>query len=105
MHEENRNSGDLVIYSSEDGKITVEVRIEDANVWLTQNLMAELFQTTQQNISLHIHNILEEGELQQDATHKQYLSVRREGNRNVQRTLDFYNLDMIIEPTLTLKHP
>ena len=65
-------------------------------VWLTQQHMAELFQTTQQNISLHLQNIYEEGELQLPATHKEFLSVRREGNRDVQRRLDFYNLDAII---------
>jgi len=58
--------------------------------------MAELFQTTQQNISQHIRNIFEEGELTQEATHNKFFSVRREGNRDVQRSLDFYNLDMII---------
>ena len=58
--------------------------------------MADLFQTTQQNISLHLQNIYDEGELPRDATHKQYLSVRLEGNRQVKRPLDFYNLDAII---------
>ena len=96
MNDNNENRSDLIIYSSEDGKITVEVRIEDENVWLTQNLMAELFQTTQQNISFHILNILEEGELLREATHKEYLLVRREGNRDIRRRLDYYNLDMII---------
>jgi len=96
MHEENRNSGDLVIYSSEDGKITVEVRIEDENVWLTQNLMAELFQTTPQNITMHIRSIYEESELLEPATCKDFLQVRNEGNRTVKRTLKYYNLDMII---------
>jgi len=96
MSEDNKNNSDLVIYTSDDGNVTVEVRIEDENVWLTQQLMAELFQTTQQNISLHILNILEEGELLREATHKEYLSVRREGNRDIRRKLDFYNLDMII---------
>ncbi|MBU4426184.1 MAG: virulence RhuM family protein, partial [Proteobacteria bacterium] len=65
-------------------------------VWLTQPLMAELFQTTQQNISQHIRNVFEEGELTPEATHKKFLSVRREGKRDVRRALDFYNLDMII---------
>ena len=58
--------------------------------------MAELFQTTQRNISLHIQNILEEGELIDSATHKEFLSVQQEGNRSVKRSRDFYNLDMII---------
>ncbi len=74
----------------------LEVRLQDETVWLTQPLMAELFQTSQQNISQPIQNIYDEGELVREATHKKFLSVRREGNRDVQRGLDFYNLDMII---------
>jgi hypothetical protein len=65
-------------------------------VWLTQQHMAELFQTTQQNISLHLQNIYEEGELQREATHKESLSVRQEGARVVRRQVDFYNLDAIL---------
>ena len=65
-------------------------------VWLTQQHMAELFQTTQQNVSLHLQNIYEEGELERGATHKEFLSVRREGRRAVQRRVDAYNLDAII---------
>lgn len=72
------------------------MRLEEETVWLTQQLMAKLFQTTQQNISLHIQNIYEEGELEPNATYKKYLSVRREGSREIQRQLDYYNLDMII---------
>jgi len=86
----------FLVYEAEDGRIKIDVRLEEETVWLTQKLMAELFQTTQQNISLHINNIFEEGELVQKATHKEYLLVRREGKRDVQRQLDYYNLDMII---------
>jgi hypothetical protein len=86
----------LLIYQSDDGTIKIDVRFENETVWLTQPLMAELFQTTQQNISLHLQNIYEEEELGLEATHKKILSVRREGNRDVQRQLDFYNLDAII---------
>jgi hypothetical protein len=86
----------LLIYQSDDGTIKIDVRFENETVWLTQPLMAELFQTTQQNISLHLQNIYEEEELELEATHKKILSVRREGNRDVQRQLDFYNLDAII---------
>jgi hypothetical protein len=87
---------ELILYQTEDNRTRIEVRLENETVWLTQNQMAELFQTTQQNISLHLQNIYEEGELQPEATHKEFLSVRREGNRNVQRQLDFYHLDVII---------
>ncbi|MCL2124118.1 MAG: virulence RhuM family protein [Desulfovibrionaceae bacterium] len=86
----------FLIYQTEDGRLKIDVRFEDESVWLTQQLMAELFQTSQQNISLHINNIYEEGELRPEATHKEYLSVRQEGARQVQRRLDHYNLDMII---------
>jgi hypothetical protein len=86
----------FLIYQTEDGRVKIDVRFEDESVWLTQQMMAELFQTSQQNVSLHINNIYEEGELQPEATHKEYLSVRLEGARQVQRRLDHYNLDMII---------
>lgn len=89
-------SSEIILYQTEDGRNRIEVRLENETVWLTQQLMAELFQTTQQNISLHIQNIYAEGELRPEATHKDFLSVRREGNRDVQRRLEFYNLDMII---------
>lgn len=88
--------GQFLVYQSEDGKLKLDVRLEGETVWLTQQLMAELFQTTQQNISLHILNVYEELELSPEATHKKYLSVRLEGKREVKRLLDYYNLDMII---------
>ena len=87
---------ELVLYQTEDNRTRIEVRLENETVWLTQNQMAELFQTSQQNVSLHIQNIYAEGELQPEATHKEFLSVRQEGNRNVQRRLDCYNLDVIL---------
>ncbi|MFC1896548.1 virulence RhuM family protein [Thermodesulfobacteriota bacterium] len=88
--------GQFLVYAAEDGRVKIDVRLEDETVWLTQQLMADLFQTSQQNISLHIQNIYEEGELAPEATHKKYLSVRREGRRKVKRLLDYYNLDIII---------
>ncbi len=90
------SGGEFLLYQTEDGQVKLDVRLQNETVWLTQPLMAELFQTTQQNISQHIRNIFEEGELTQEATHKKFLSVRREGERDVQRSLDYYNLDMII---------
>ena len=86
----------LLIYEAENGAIKIDVRFDGETVWLTQQLMAELFQTTQQNISLHISNIYGEGELLPEATHKEFLSVRREGKREVERSREFYNLDAII---------
>ncbi|HAB19862.1 MAG TPA: hydroxyacid dehydrogenase, partial [Verrucomicrobiales bacterium] len=88
--------GQFLVYQAEDGRTKIDVRLENETVWLTQQHMADLFQTTQQNISLHLQNIYEEGELRRAATHKEYLSVRQEGNRQVKRPLEFYNLDAII---------
>lgn len=88
--------GQLLVYEAEDGRIKIDVRLADETVWLTQAQMADLFQTSQQNISLHIRNVYDEGELTPGATHKKFLSVRLEGSREVQRSLDHYNLDMII---------
>ena len=89
-------SSELLIYQTEDGQTKIDVRMDNETVWLTQQMMAELFQTSQQNISLHINNIYEEGELEPQATHKEYLLVRQEGQRNVRRAVEHYNLDMII---------
>ena len=94
---------EFLVYQTEDGRIKIDVRLEDETVWLTQQIMADLFQTTQQNISLHIRNIYEEGELNEDSTHKKYLSVRQEGKRSIKRQLDYYNLDMIISVGYRIK--
>lgn len=88
--------GQFLVYQAEDGKLKLDVRFEGETVWFTQQHMAELFQTTQQNISLHLQNIYAEGELQLGATHKESLSVRQEGGRSVRRRVDFYNLDAIL---------
>jgi hypothetical protein len=93
---ESRPGGEIVVYQTEDGHSQIRVLLEDETVWLTQPLMAELFQTTQQNISQHVLNVYEEGELAPKATHKKFLSVRQEGKRQVRRLLDHYNLDMIL---------
>lgn len=98
-----KNASQLIIYQTETGEIKIDVRFQNETVWLSQQLMADLFQTTQQNISLHIQNILEEGELTVQATHKEFLSVQKEGSRNVRRNLDFYNLDMIISVGYRIK--
>lgn len=95
-HEMENQKGKVLVYQTDDGRIKLDVRLEDESVWLTQQLMADLFQSSKQNISHHISRIYEEGELSPEATVKKYLTVRREGNRDVRRELDFYNLDMII---------
>jgi len=86
----------FLIYQAEDGRVKIDVRFEDETVWLTQQMMAELFQSSKQNISHHIKSIFQEGELAPEATVKNYLTVQQEGERRVQRQLEFYNLDMII---------
>lgn len=90
------SQSEMIIYQSDDGRIRLETRLENETLWMTQSQMAELFQTTQQNISLHIQNIYEECELTPNVTYKKSLWVRQEGHRQVERELDTYNLDMVI---------
>lgn len=87
---------EFLLYTSDDGRTRVQVRFEENSVWLTQASIAELFQTTPQNITIHIGAIYEEGELEPEATCKAYLQVRREGSRQVQRSLRHYSLPMIL---------
>ena len=93
----------IIIYNTESGETKIEVRLENENVWLTQRLMAELFQTTIPNINLHLKNVYEEDELDEIATVKDFLIVQIEGNREVQRTQKFYNLDAIISVGYRIK--
>ena len=90
------NNSQIIIYQTENGQTKLEVRLENETVWLTQKLMAELFQTTPQNITIHLKNIYDEGELSESATCKDFLQVRKEGERTVERNQKFYNLDAII---------
>ena len=87
--------GEIVLYQPDD-TVSLEVRVGYNSVWLTQMQMAELFNATKQNVSLHIRNIYEEGELEEESTVKEYLTVRKEGNRMVRRNINCYNLDVII---------
>ena len=86
----------IIIYQSEEGKTQLDVKLEGETVWLTQAQMVELFQTSKQNVSLHINNIYKEGELEKEATVKDYLTVQSEGARTIHRRVKYYNLDMII---------
>lgn len=86
----------ILIYQPEGGRTRIDVRLEDETVWLTQAQMAELFQTTPQNITLHIKMIYEEAEAEEQATCKHYLQVQQEGERKVRRSLKHYNLEVII---------
>ena len=86
----------IVIYQTEDGHTQIDVRLENETVWLTQAQMAELFQKTPQNITMHIRNAFNEGELDEQATCKEFLQVQTEGARVVRRKVKFYDLDVII---------
>jgi hypothetical protein len=86
----------IIIYQDDNGITNVSVRFEDEDLWLTQKQLAEIYDTTQQNVSQHIDGIIQDGELLDGATHKKFLLVQTEGVRQVQREIDHYNLDMII---------
>lgn len=86
----------IIIYQTEDGQTRVDVRIEDETVWISQASIAQLYQTTSQNITMHIRNIYKDKELNSDSTCKNYLQVQVEGKREVQRNIKYYNLQMII---------
>ena len=89
------NKGEIIMYQPNE-EVRLEVRLENETVWLTQAQMAELFQTTPQNVTMHIRAIYIEEELEEAATCKESLQVRQEGKRMVRRTQKFYNLDVII---------
>lgn len=89
------NNG-IIIYQDEDGVTKVNVRFSNEDVWLTQNQLAEIYDTTQENISMHIKNIYADKELDENRTYKKFLLVRQEGARQVKRNIDHYNLDVII---------
>ena len=102
-NEQAPSKSELILYQTEDGKIRIEVRLQDESVWLSQRLMAELFQTSPQNITIHLKNIFNEGELDEMATCKDFLQVQIEGNRQVERKQRFYNLDVIISVGYRIK--
>lgn len=90
------DKNNIIIYQDDNGITKVNVRFADADVWLTQQQLAEIYDTTQENISMHISNIYKDNELDENRTYKKFLLVRQEGQRQVKRNIDHYNLDMII---------
>lgn len=97
MSEEEQAPGsEIILYQTEDGRTRLEVRFADETLWLSQAMMAELFQTTPQNITLHLKALYEEGEIDETATCKDYLQVRQEGSRSVRRTVRHYNLEAVL---------
>jgi len=98
-----QSKGEIVIYKSEDGNVSFDVKLENETIWLTQDTMAKLFDTTVPNINMHIKNIYEEEELEENRTIKDFLIVRKEGNRSVSRNITHYNLDMILSVGYRIK--
>lgn len=96
---------EIVLYQAEDGQSRIQVRLEGGTVWLSQALMAELFLTTPQNITIHIGEIYEDGELSEAATCKEHLQVRQEGSRAVRRQIKLYSLEMILAVGYRVRSP
>lgn len=97
MSQQNQEPGsEIILYQTEDGNTRLEFKLEKETVWLSQAQIAELFQTTPQNITIHPRSIFAEGELSEAATCKDYLQVRLEGKRSIQRQIRHYNLDAFI---------
>ncbi len=92
----NEKKDNIIIFKTEDEQVSVDVRFEDETVWLTQQQLSELFQTSRTNVVEHIKHIFDEGELSEEATCRKFRQVQTEGNRSVTRELPFYNLDLII---------
>lgn len=86
----------IELYESPDGQVSLEVRTDSETVWLSQLQISELFQTSRENITMHLRNVFDEGELDREATSKEFLQVRREGDRDVRRKVAHYNLEAII---------
>ena len=90
------NTGEILIYQNQEGNIKIDVRLEEETVWLTQSQICELFQKSKATISEHIKNVFEEGELNSSSTVRKFRTVQIEGTRNVERELEYYNLDVVI---------
>jgi len=90
------SGGELIVYKAENGRVKIDVRLENETLWMTQSDMARLFQCSTDNISLHLKNIYDEGELDRDSTTEDFSVVRLEGKRTVRRKMTFYNLDAVI---------
>ncbi len=96
---------DVILYTTDDGQTKIDLKLKDGAVWLSQLQIAELFNATKQNISLHLKNIFEDEELIPEATVKESLTVQKEGSREVSRTLTFYNLDVILSEGYRVRSP
>ena len=103
MPDEDPPQSSIILYQTEDGRTRIQCRFDAETLWLTQAQMAELFQTTPQNVTLHLKAIFAEGELAEEATCKDYLQVRSEGGREVSRQLRHYRLEAVLKFEQTLK--
>ena len=99
------NKSEILIYQNSEGNIKIDVRLEEESVWLTQAQLCELFQKSKATISEHIKNVFEEGELDASATVRNFRTVQTEGKREVERAIDYYNLDVIISVGYRVKSP
>lgn len=91
-----QQKGDILIYQSEEGSTKIEIRLQNENIWLSQQQMSDLYQSSRTNVVEHIKHIYEEGELEESSTCRKFRQVQIEGSRSVEREIPFYNLDMII---------
>lgn len=98
-------SNDIIIYNTEDGKAKINLQLENGTVWLNQSEIAELFETTKQNISKHIKSVFDDKELEESSTVNYKLTVQMEGNRKIQREMVYYNLDMILAIGYRVRSP
>lgn len=92
----NSNNNEIMIYEDRDGITKINVKFMNEDLWITKYQLAEIYKTTRQNIEQHIKNIYQDNELNEESTCKNFLQVQKEGNREVKRNIDHYNLDMII---------
>jgi len=96
---------DIILYTTDDGKTRIDLRLQDGTAWLSQQQIADLFQTTKQNVSKHIKAVYEDGELDEAATVNQQLTVQKEGARKVSRSITLYNLDAILAVGYRVRSP
>ncbi|UMM09539.1 virulence RhuM family protein [Gluconobacter frateurii] len=99
------SNGEIILYNTEDGATSIQLKAVDGSIWLSQSEMAELFDTTKQNISLHIKNIFSDEEVSHQGTVKDYLTVQTEGDREVERQIQLYNLDVILAVGMRVRSP
>lgn len=99
------SNGEIIVYNTEDGNTSIKLKTKDGSVWLTRMEIADLFQTTPQNITLHIQDVYKENEAEPASTSKDYLLVQLEGQRSIQREVKLYNLSVILAIGYRVRSP